>query len=102
MVAGVPIEQLIQLVKSMSPEELAQKIQQAALQSGLSQEEAQAYSITLMKVIYERIQDETGQAITEITGQAGAPEPSLAGPPAGPPTEQMPPQGMSPEMMGGQ
>jgi hypothetical protein len=105
MISQVPIEQLIQMVKGSSPEQLAQQITQAALQSGIGQEEATAYSITLMKVIYEKIQDETGQAITEITGQV-APEPSLAGPqpPAGPQMGgQMPSQGMpQPGMMGGQ
>ena len=74
------------MVKNSTPEQLAQQIIQAALQSGMDQETATAYSITLMKVIYERIQDETGQAITEVTGQGM--EPSLAG---GPP-QGMPPQ----------
>jgi len=99
MISDVSIEQLMQLVQSSSPEQLAQQITQAALQSGMSQEEATAYSITLMKVIYERIQNETGKPITEVTGQGQ--EPSLAGgpPPAGPPPA---PGGQMPPMMGGQ
>lgn len=106
MIMQVPIDQLMQMVQSMSPEEFADQITQAAIQAGMGQEEATAYSITLMKVIYERIQDETGQAITEITGQGV--EPSLAGqPPQGPPGTPMggmPPQGVPPQeppMMGG-
>jgi hypothetical protein len=100
MIAGVPIEQLMQLVQGSSPEELAQKITQAAIQSGMGQEEATAYSITLMKVIYERIQDETGKPITEISGQAQ--EPSLAGgPPPAPGGNQGAPVGQMPPMMGG-
>ena len=65
----------------------------------MSQEEATAYSITLMKVIYERIQDETGQAITEVNG--GGAEPSLAGQPPMPPQGAPPPMGGEPPMMGG-
>jgi len=70
-VMEIPIDQLIQLVQSKSPEELAQMIQQLAIQQGMSEEEAISFSITLMKVIFERIQEETGQPITEITGQTG-------------------------------
>jgi hypothetical protein len=88
LVNQVPIEELLKLVQSMSPEELGKKIQQLCIQQGMDSDEAIAFSITLMKVIYERIQNETGQAITELTGQAAgpAPEPSLA-----PAAEPMPP-----------
>jgi hypothetical protein len=80
LVMQAPIESLIKLVQSMSPEELGRKIQQLCIQQGMDKDEAVAFSITLMKVIFERIQNETGQAITEITGQTAGPakEPSLA------------------------
>ena len=100
MIMQIPIDQLMQMVQGMSPEQLADQITQAAIQAGMSQEEATAYSITLMKVIYERIQDETGQAITEVNG--GGAEPSLAGQPPLPP--QGAPMGGAPQeppMMGG-
>jgi hypothetical protein len=74
----IPIDQLIKLVQSMSKEELAQKIQQMLVQSGKSQDVAMSLSITIMKVIYERIQNETGRPISEIMqkqGSSQAPQP---------------------------
>ena len=71
-IMGVPLEQLLQLVQSKSPEELGQLIQQLCIQQGMSEEEAISYSITMMKVLFERIQEETGKPITEITGQGNA------------------------------
>lgn len=91
IIQQIPIEQLMQLVQSMPPEQLADKIQQICVQQlGMDPDEATSFSITLMKVIYERIQEETGQAITDITGVTGGPqesqpEPSLVPPDMGGP-----------------
>lgn len=78
MIANIPIEQLIQLVSN--PEDLAQKILAAAQQQGMDPDTAKAYSITLMKAIYERIQTETGKPITDFTGAPA--EPQLANQPS--------------------
>lgn len=81
-IANIPIEQLIQIASD--PEALAKQIQAAAIQQGMDQETAIAYSITLMKVIFDRIQNETGKPITDFTGGGAPPGPQLANqPPAG-------------------
>jgi len=83
LIAQIPIEQLMELAKD--PEKLAQMLQQLGMQQGMSQEEATSMSITFMKVIFERIQEETGQPITAVTGQGG---------PTAPPSIHQNPQGV--------
>lgn len=73
LIAKIPLDQLIKLIQGTSPEELAQKIQQLCIQQGMDRETAVSFAITLMKVIYERIQNETGKPITDFMKQ-GMPE----------------------------
>ena len=76
-IAQIPIEKLMEI--AADPDKLAQMIVQLGMQQGMSEDEATAFSITLMKVIFERIQNETGQPITNITGQAGQAQPGQPG-----------------------